>query len=136
MRRFVAVFLLAVVLVPMRAQASPPWSVNSKWVLNDDGSRVSLVGKIRAYDAEGVDVIWTYRSRTVTPTVTQWTRESDYRTSADRGGDEFVFRFRSLPKLTENVAFRLHGDGDPHSLDRRVQVPRTRRIVRQSDRDR
>jgi hypothetical protein len=107
MRRFVAVVVLAVVLVPMRAQASPPWSVYSNCVFNDDGSRVSLVGTIRAYDAEGVDVVWTYRSRIVTPTVTQWTRESDYRTSADRDGDEFVFRFRALPKPTVNMAYRL-----------------------------
>jgi hypothetical protein len=107
MRRFVAVVVLAVVIMPMRAQASPPWSVYSKCVLNDDGSRVSLVGKVRAYDSEGVDVVWTYRSRTVTPTVTQWTRESDYRTSADRDGEEFVFRFRALPKPTATMAFRL-----------------------------
>jgi hypothetical protein len=53
MKRLVAVVALAVVLVPMRAQASPPWSVDSKCVFNDGGSRVSLVGKIRAYDAEG-----------------------------------------------------------------------------------
>ena len=59
MRRFVAVVVLAVVIMPMRAQASPPWSIFSKCVLNDDGSRVSLVGKVRAYDSEGVDVIWT-----------------------------------------------------------------------------
>ena len=107
MRRFVAVVVLALVLMPMRAQASPPWSVYNKCVLNDDGRRVSLVGKIRAYDAEAVDVVWTYRSRTVMPTVTRWARESDYRTSADRDGEEFVFRFRSLPKPTENMAFRL-----------------------------
>jgi hypothetical protein len=43
----------------------------------------------------------------VTPKVTRWTRESDYRTSADRDGEEFVFRFRALPKPTENMALRL-----------------------------
>jgi hypothetical protein len=107
MRRFFAVVVFAVVLTPMRAHASPPWSVYSKCVFNADGGRVSLVGKIRAYDSEGVDVVWTYRSRTVTPMVTQWARASDYRTSADRDGDEFVFRFRALPKPTENMAFRL-----------------------------
>jgi hypothetical protein len=107
MRRFVAVVVLALALMPMRAQASPPWSVYSKCVFNADGSRVSLVGRISAYDAEGVDVVWTYRSRTVSPTVTQWTRESDYRTSADRDGDEFVFQFRALPKPTANMAYRL-----------------------------
>lgn len=107
MRRFVAIVLLAVALTPTWALASPPWSVYSKCVFNDGGNRVSLVGKIWAYDAEGVDVVWTYRSRTVTPTVTQWARESDYRTSADREGDGFVFRFRALPKPTENMAFRL-----------------------------
>lgn len=108
MRRFVAVVVLPLVLAtPTRAQASPPWVISSKCVFSDDGSRVSLVGRIWAYDSEGVDVVWTYRSRTVTPTVTRWTRESDYRTSADRDGDEFIFRFRSMPKPTENMAFRL-----------------------------
>ena len=90
---------------PPAEEASPPWSVYGKCVFSDDGSRVSLVGKIRAYDSEGV--VWTYRSRTVTPTVTRWARESDYRTSADRDGEEFVFQFRALPKPTENTAFRL-----------------------------
>jgi hypothetical protein len=118
MRRFVAVVVLAVVVMPMRAQASPPWSVYSKCVLNDDGSRVSLVGKVRAYDSEGVDVIWTYRSRTVIPKVMQSTRESDYRTSADRDGEEFVFPVQGIAEADREHGLPPHGDGDPHPIDR------------------
>jgi hypothetical protein len=64
----------------------------------------------------------------VNPAVTQWTRESDYRTSADRDGDEFVFRFRALPKSTVNMAYRLRAtviltrSGDEYRYRERVAL--------------
>lgn len=103
MRKLITLAAIAAILtltVPTAASASGIY-VSGACVISKDG-QVVLKGKVEAYY---VDATWVYRGRPVGSKV--WTTLSQYRVTEYFDDGWLTSRFRSNPRLSDGMVYRL-----------------------------